>query len=519
MKRERRLFDAIGELPNRQIDEAETHRFRRRSWTRYAALVAAAALVVGLGTLAMRLLGGASSEAPGANAGGGGGEDETYMAYCGPVFPLLSLNSADGVTASRRVDYDFSPYSTRIERYGDGEDDWYEAYDDEAIITDSYLLTNETDEDITLELAYPFAGSFSDPETYLPAITVGGERVEAGFLAGPYAGGYCGAASPGADDTERWNLAQPTSWQDYKARIESGYLETVLDDFPVLDQPLVVYRVSDYIVPETNAVNPTLNLELYVDEGAQIITFNSNGGTNDEQTGYRARHIGGLGNQYREPEPMYVAILGGDLRSLTMQGYENGGCESGEELEITATLTREETTLGEFIQVLIADTDGYGWYSQPGQTEIYDYLPDGVFYGCVAEMIEQYGFLSDNPAERYWGAMEDFLGETRSVTRLMYRTFELTIPAHESVTVTASMRKHASYDFIGENAGRSGYDLVTTLGSNLTFTEQTASVSHTESIELVRNTFGFDVERGVVSVTLDMQQEYYRLEITRKKTE
>ena len=81
------------------------------------------------------------------------------------------------------------------------------------------------------------------------------------------------------------------------------------------------------------------------------------------------------------------------------------------------------------------------------------------------------------------------------------------------------MRKHASYDFIGENAGRSGYDLVTTLGSNLTFTEQTASVSHTESIELVRNTFGFDVERGVVSVTLDMQQEYYRLEITRKKTE
>ena len=64
MKRERRLFDAIGELPNRQIDEAETHRFRRRSWTRYAALVAAAALVLGLGTLAMRLLGGASSEAP-----------------------------------------------------------------------------------------------------------------------------------------------------------------------------------------------------------------------------------------------------------------------------------------------------------------------------------------------------------------------------------------------------------------------------------------------------------------------
>ena len=517
MTQERRLFDAIGELPDRQIDEAGTHRFHRRVWTRWAALAAVAALVVGLGTLAMRLLGGASSEAPGANAGGGGGEGETYMAYCGPVFPLLSLNGAGGVTASRNVDYDFSPYATRIERYGDGEDEWYETYDNEAIVTDSYVLTNETDEAVTLELAYPFAGSFSDPETYLPVITVGGESVGAGLLAGPYAGGYCGAASPDADDTERWNLAQPTSWLDYKARIESGYLETVLDEFPVLDQPLIVYRVSDYVVPETDAVNPTLNLEFYVDEGAQIITFNSNGGTNDEQTGYRERHIGGLGNQYRKPQPMYVAILGGDLRSLTMQGYENGGCEPGEELEITATLTREETTLGEFIQVLIADTDGYGWYSQPEQTEIYDYLPDGVFYGCVAEMIEQYGFLSDDPAERYWGAMEDFLGETRSVMRLMYRTFELTIPAHDSVTVTASMRKHASYDFIGENAGRSGYDLVTTLGSNLTFTEQTASVSRTECIELVRDSFGFDLGAGVTRVQLDMEQAHYCLEITKKE--
>ena len=141
-----------------------------------------------------------------------------------------------------------------------------------------------------------------------------------------------------------------------------------------------------------------------------------------------------------------------------------------------------------------------------------------MFCGCVAEMIEQYGFLSDDPAERYcWGAMEYFLGETRSVMRLMYRTFELVVPAHESVTVTASMRKHASYDFIGENAGRNGYELVTTLGSNLTFTEQTASVSHTELIGLVRDSFGFDLEAGVTRVQLDMEQEHYCLEITKKE--
>ena len=36
---------------------------------------------------------------------------------------------------------------------------------------------------------------------------------------------------------------------------------------------------------------------------------------------------------------------------------------------------------------------------------------------------------------------------------------------------------------------------------------------------LGRDTFGFDFETGVTPVTLDMEQEYYRLEITRKKTE
>ena len=30
MMQERRLFDAIGELPDRQIDEAGTHRFHKR---------------------------------------------------------------------------------------------------------------------------------------------------------------------------------------------------------------------------------------------------------------------------------------------------------------------------------------------------------------------------------------------------------------------------------------------------------------------------------------------------------
>ena len=57
----------------------------------------------------------------------------------------------------------------------------------------------------------------------------------------------------------------------------------------------------------------------------------------------------------------------------------------------------------------IADAGGDGRYSHPDQTEIYDCLPSGMFYGCVAELLEQYGFLSDDPAERYWGAIPSAL--------------------------------------------------------------------------------------------------------------
>lgn len=514
--KEQRLFDAIGGIRDGQIDEAAAHKFQKHTWARYGAIAAAAVLVLGAGALGVRLLG--RNAAPVA-AGGGGGRGQTYMSYAGPVFPLLSLNGADGVTVSRNVDYDFSPYALRTERYGDGADEQYETYDDEAIVTDSYVLTNETDVPVTLRLAYPFAGSFSDPESYLPVITIGGEPVEAGLLAGPYAGGYRGVASPDAGDTERWNLKQPTAWTDYRDVIKSGYLAQALDEFPVLNQPVVLYTVSDYEVPQTDAVNPTLNLEFYVDAGTQVITFNSNGGSEDPGTGWRARQIGGLGNAYRPPQPMYLAILGGDAREMTMQGYQDGGCEPGQELDITASLTREETTLGAFLQMLIDNTGGYGWYASQEKPEIYDHLPDGMFYGCVAEMICQYGFLSEDPCERYFGRLEDYLGETRVVSRVMYRTFEVTLDAHESAEVSATMRRHASFDFIGDYADRSGYDLVTTLGSDLVFSKQTASVSHTEHVTLTDQNFGFDVDAGVTRVALAAQQEYYYLHVVRKETE
>ena len=80
------------------------------------------------------------------------------------------------------------------------------------------------------------------------------------------------------------------------------------------------------------------------------------------------------------------------------------------------------------------------------------------------------------------------------------------------------MNKEESADFYcthTENRGVSGYDLVTSLGSNLTCTRQTATLEDRGQIEIVRQNFGFDLENGVKTVALDLNTEHYYLEVKR----
>ena len=101
----------------------------------------------------------------------------------------------------------------------------------------------------------------------------------------------------------------------------------------------------------------------------------------------------------------------------------------------------------------------------------------------------------------------------------MYFSFEVTIPAGESVNVEATMRKDASIDFIGEGKDKDGYDMATQLGSNLMFKSQTASISGFDEIEIVGQNFGFDLSNGITSVILDMNQDHYWMEIRKVRTE
>ena len=97
--------------------------------------------------------------------------------------------------------------------------------------------------------------------------------------------------------------------------------------------------------------------------------------------------------------------------------------------------------------------------------------------------------------------------------RVIYFSFDVTIPAGGSITVEAGMPKDASMDYVGKDKGKDGFDMATKLGSNLNFTEQTASICRFEEIEIIAQNFGFDLENGVTKVTLDLNQDHYWLQV------
>ena len=507
------IYNSITMLPDELVDETGAHRFRKkRVWVRWAAAAAAFALVVGIAGAAtgrIRLFG-----ANAGTGGGAGGENGySYMYYVGPVLPLTATDGAAGVTAARHVDFDFSPYATRTERIEYEEPYEYEAWDTEAVVTDRYTLVNGTGEARTLSLLYPVPLTLNDPAERFPTITVDGERRETTLYAGPYAGGFADAKGD-HDPAERLNLDQASSWEAYAALLaDSRYQAEAFAPAPDLNVPVTVYRVDDYVVAPTDAVNPSLAFFFTPGEQSTVMTYGSNGGSDELGRSYRI--VGGLGNEYRPPEPVYIVVMGDDIADYRLQGYANMGGDEGTEIDVTARVTRYETTMEAFLRQIVDDY-AETYQVRYGTFGVADTVPREMLYRLAAELLVRYGVLSDDPRERYYGMLEEVF-EAYIMRRVLYLAFDVTIPAGGSVEIAATMRRDGSMDYVGNKKNVEGYDMATRLGSTLTFTEQTASVSHTEAVEIVKDNFGFDLPNGVTAVTLDPAGEHYWMQVMKKR--
>ena len=484
-----------------------------------------------------------------AGAGGSGHKDgSTFMSYAGPVFPLTLREENAAISAERTVTMDFEPWvpvwisneeeaASRTNLTEEEKQDVIDTYNEwypeggryqssgKILVSDTYTLTNSSSEDQTISILYPFASSLNGLSENRPTITINEEAINTELHAGSYAGTFQGAWENWAETHENpgsLNLQYIESWEGYETLLSDGsYLERALGDYPDLSHiPVIVYKFTDAWGPaeddDAGIPNPSMRIMFELDyDKTNVLSYGFHSGSNDRENG-----IMGRGFSIREEgerwygNPYYLIVIGDDVQNMTSQGYVTGGWDTKNEVESGVTITRTESDLESALRE--AASFYYGEL-----TDVQNYVEADpeygfeMYYGLLKEHLVAYGVLSEKEIDRYasgWIEELDIVG----VDRVFWLEAEITIPAGESVTLTAAFEKEPSFDFTcadTANKGISGYDMVTALGSNLIFTQQTACLEDRGQIEIVRQNFGFDLENGIKEVTLDLTVPHYYLEV------
>ena len=472
MKKEE-LFDAVGEVDDGLLYEAEEARRRRKSsgagkWIGAAAC--AAVVLVGAGVLTGVIpIGGSSGPTPGKS-----GQAGEFDHYAGPILPLTLSEQAEGLTARRELTLDFSA-DTRC---------W-----DDVTVSDCYTLTSSSDADRTVTALYPFVGSLDELGELLPQVEVDG-RAAACTL-------YAGAGQPQTG----------MGWEDWQALLSDGSaLADAQRETPCPDRPVTVYRLSGgwWEEPGKQPANPSVRATFTLDCGRTVVlSYGFSGGRYDWEQGEIALSYS---ISQREDEH-YIIVIGDDLTGLTVETYATGGTDTRERITGGAETQRRETTLGEALPEVLR-----AWLEQHDRRA--DERQFALYASALYESLEAYDLLTPGEGVRGFGSMLEDL-DFGYVQRVFYLAFPVTVPAGGTAQVQVTARHGSSYCYNrgrGEDALRS-YDAAAQLGSCLTFTGQTAVLKDGGRVEITEQDFGFDPPGGADRAELDAEQERYRLTV------
>ena len=409
-----------------------------------------------------------------------------FMSYAGPVFPLTLAQAAPELSADREILLDCAPYA--------------EENTAAITVTDRYTLRNDSDEDCTVTALYPFVSSLSDLGTLQPSLTADGTALKSALYPGAFPGWFGPASAEPELAEERWNLRHAESWTEYQTLLTGSYQADALAPKALPEQTVYVYSFT--ASGETTANAATLAITVDADpEKTTLLTYGINGCGQDEATGQPQYSY--FTNEHGQTLHL-LAVLGRDMIGCAMQGYTDGSCEQGKELDtLEGTVTRTEMPLAKFLQKIAAAQLG----ADASADEV-DRLA-----AAAAELLTQYGVCSAAPAERYIeGRLDDLLQDAETVQRVCYAAAEITIPAGGTVCVEAVSRKPHSFDFFGfYNEMVDGYGIMTT-GSVLELQNQTAQLDTHGLVTIYGQSFGFDGQGSAVPLSADT--EYYYLNLT-----
>lgn len=466
------------------------------------------------------------SEDKAANEGAGIGAEsaEVFMSYAGPVFPLILRNDQQNeespLIAAREIQY----------AYRKGNQKGME-------VTDTYEITNLSAADVQVTAYYPYQGTLQEYGRLRPSLQIEGEKQQTQTYAGASCGGTLGALCADCTRHKVYD-GEIEGWQAYQELLADGqYFEQAIEKHAALDTPLTVYEFFDYQAPLTAYPAATLAISFLLDETkSQVVTYGFEGYAWEEESQKQ---------QYsffvpQEKEKKLLLVWGEDLKDYELTGYQDGGCEETEKLsQVTCRVRRLKMTVGEVLAEVLPEffdrylpQEDFDW---PAAVDEDGFNPGGASNAsqenlsgeqrrlCEGEIQKMLSILAEHfargDAEPQKVRFEDLILDAFCRERVMYECFSLTIPAGETVRVSAKLFKEPSFDFDCANTQQEGilaYDLVTGLGSDLCFSKVTAELTDSDSFELVDQNFGFDLQRGVTRVELSLQQEHYYLKLREK---
>lgn len=424
------LFDAVTEIDDRHIAHAEQHRFRQPfAWKRVGALAACGVLAVGLTQF---IPSGGSSDAAASepasaesSAGASGNCAEGgFDVYQPPVLPLfVTGEGTEELERERTLTFDYSETDTYSGTHAAA-----------AQVTDSYVLMNPTHGDILAVVSYPTGGALDDT---LPVLTVDGQPVESALS-------FSDPLVTFSEDG--WGLVSPRTVAPYAAAIEdtiagnAGIIETqAVEELPALTEPVTVYTFTDASGSEEHAA--ILQYAFTCDPAATtILSYGFNGWS---EISDRVQAYDFFVNEHTAPETRMLIVLGGDIADGRLQGYQNGACRDGEELDgLTAHITRTETTLGEALATVVQSN--IGKLTAHGKDVPITFEE---YYAAAAAWYALHGPTGSEPAARYEeGRLDELADDVLVCGRMRWQTVEITIPAGESRTIEARSTCRGSYN-------------------------------------------------------------------------
>ena len=256
-----------------------------------------------------------------------------FMSYAGPIFPLTLAQAEPALSADREVLLDCAPYA--------------EENTAAITVTDRYTIRNDSGENCTVTALYPFVSSLSDLNLLQPVLTTDGVAVKSTLYPGAFPGWF-GPASPEPENAEeRWNIRHAESWTEYQTLLTGCYQADALAPKTLPEQTIYVYSFT--ASGETTANAATLAITVDADpEQTTILTYGINGYGLDDATGQPQYSY--FTNEHGQSLHL-LAVLGQDLSGYAMQGYTDGSCEQGKELDaLEGTAARTEMTLADFLR-------------------------------------------------------------------------------------------------------------------------------------------------------------------------